>query len=355
MTINKFIENLKPYIPIPHKIWEQDNQREILKIDWNESTIAPSPKVINALQYFLTNGNLNWYPNTHNNALYSELSKYCNMDSKNIEIFASSDCLHEYILSVFLNVGDKVCIVAPTYDNFRARAQGIGIETLFFDLDCDFNIDFRQFYDYLKHNVPQMVYICNPNNPTGKAYDKEQLKHLIKEFSNILFVIDEAYFEFCQITFSDCLVDFKNLIITRTFSKAFGLASFRIGYCLSQSQNIDLLNKLRNPKSISQFAQIAALYALKDIDYMQQYAQEVIESRAFFIESVHKIGLKIYDSKANFVLLEYNRNLCEALETKNIFIRNYSHIIPNHYRITIGTMSQMKRVLNALNDLFVGI
>ena len=348
MMINNFIQNLKPYIPIPHKIWEIENRQEILKLDWNESTIAPSPKVISALQDFLVNGNLNWYPNTHNNELYDELSQYCKLDSTNIEIFASSDCLHEYILSVFLNVGDKVCIVSPTYDNFRSRAQGIGIQTLFFDLDSNFDLNFKCFFDYLKTNVPQMVYICNPNNPTGKFYNKENLQRLIEYFGNILFVIDEAYFEFCNKNLSDCIKKYKNLIITRTFSKAFGLASFRIGYCLSQSQNIDLLNKLRNPKSISQFAQIAAISALQDMAYMKKYVKEVAESRIYFIESMRKMGLKIYDSEANFALAECKQNLYAMLETKGIFIRNYSHIIPNHYRITIGTMSQMKRVIKTI-------
>ena len=95
MTINRFILNLKQYIPIPHKIWELNNQNKFLKLDWNESTISPSPKVIKALQDFLQYGNLNWYPNTHNNVLYRELSKYCNLNSNNIEIFAGSDSLHE--------------------------------------------------------------------------------------------------------------------------------------------------------------------------------------------------------------------------------------------------------------------
>lgn len=349
MTINRFILNLKPYIPIPHKIWELNNQNKILKLDWNESTISPSPKVIKALQDFLQYGNLNWYPNTHNNVLYRELSKYCNLNSNNIEIFAGSDSLHEYILSVFLNTGDKVCIVSPTYDNFRSRAQGIGIKTLFFNVDCEFNLDFQEFYKYLKINVPQMVYICNPNNPTGKAYNKKKIKELMRDFCDILFIIDEAYFEFYGESFSDCINEFENLIITRTFSKAFALASCRIGYCLSQSQNINLLNKLRNSKSISSLAQIAAIYALKDKQYIENYVRKIIQSKLFFTNALREMGLKVYDSDANFVLLKCEKNLFNILKCKGIFIRDYSHIIPMHYRITIGTMSQMKRVVKVLH------
>ncbi|WP_317398050.1 aminotransferase class I/II-fold pyridoxal phosphate-dependent enzyme [Helicobacter bilis] len=197
MKANSFIQNLKPYIPIAHKVWEISKKEEILKLDWNESSMSPSPKVLTALQQAILNDNLHWYPNTHNAELLALLSKYANVPSECVEIFASSDCSHEFILQVFGSVGDKVCIVAPTYDNFRSRADGIGLQSVFFHTDEKGNIDFNLLDNFLANTQPKIVYICNPNNPTGTLHDILNLESLITKYGDMLFIIDEAYYEFC--------------------------------------------------------------------------------------------------------------------------------------------------------------
>ncbi|WP_395003414.1 pyridoxal phosphate-dependent aminotransferase [uncultured Helicobacter sp.] len=347
--INHHIRTLKPYIPISHKVWECAHREDILKLDWNESTIPPSPLVTQGLYHFLDHGFLQWYPDTHNTELYALLAKYARVDSEQIEIFGGSDCAHEYILQVFLDTGDKALIVAPTYDNFRSRAQGIGITTHFFYLTKDFMLDFDALDRAIIHHTPQMVYICNPNNPTGIVYDSVQLQNLIQTHSNTMFLIDEAYYEFCAQTLAPLTVTHKNLIITRTFSKAFGLASFRIGYCISHAQNIALLNKLRNPKSLSALAQVAAIHALKDESYMWAYVKEVQRAKEWFDTQIRSLGIKTYHSAANFILISHTHDLCRLLERHHIYIRDYRHIIPNHFRITIGTHTQMQKVYKALN------
>lgn len=349
LPINRYIKTLKPYIPISHKIWEHTHKKEILKLDWNESTIPPSPLVLQGLHDLLDSGFLQWYPDIHNTELYELLARYACVDSGQLEIFGGSDCAHEYILQVFLDTGAKVLIVAPTYDNFRSRAQGIGIETIFFPLVADFTLDFALLEQAIAHHAPQMVYICNPNNPTGIAYDSVALHCLIRSHNTTMFLIDEAYYEFCAQTLAPLTRTHKNLIITRTFSKAFGLASLRIGYCISHTHNIALLNKLRNPKSLSAFAQVAAIHALKDLPYMWAYVKEVRRAREWFSTQIRALGIKTYHSVANFVLLSHTHDLCELLERHHIFIRDYRHIIPNHFRITIGTHAQMQRVLEVLH------
>ena len=345
---NRYVRALKPYIPISHKIWDLSHKENILKLDWNESTLPPSPLVRQALMDFLDNGYLQWYPNTHNTELYALLSQYTKVDSSQIEIFAGSDCAHEFILQTFLDTESKVLIIAPTYDNFRARAQGIGIKIEFFSLALDFELDFESLHKMIVRCNPQMVYICNPNNPTGKVYENLQLHNLIQTHNQVMFLIDEAYYEFCLQTLAPFTTKHKNLIITRTFSKAFGLASFRVGYCISHPENITFLNKLRNSKSLSTFAQIAALCAIKDTQYMQKYVNEVIKAREWFISKIRNLGIKAYDSQTNFVLISHKDNLYELLENHQIFIRDYRHIIPNHFRITIGTKPQMQKVFEVL-------
>ncbi|WP_238386833.1 pyridoxal phosphate-dependent aminotransferase [Campylobacter sp. MIT 19-121] len=286
MKANKNIQELSPYVSIPHKVWDIENKKGVLKLDWNEATIPPSPKVFQAIQSFLKDNFLNWYPNTNNISLLESLAKYCRVSIENIQTFASSDAAHEFILSVFLENSDKIAIISPTYDNFRARAQGIGIKTLPFMLDADFELNFELLNKFIITNNIKCVYICNPNNPTGKAYDKEKLTKLLQDFEQVLFIIDEAYYEFYGTSMQDLVQQYKNIIITRTFSKAFALAGLRIGYVISHSENILALNKLRNPKNVNALAQVAAIAALNDLEYTQNYINEVKLARKEFITSM---------------------------------------------------------------------
>lgn len=362
MQANKDIQNLKPYLSIPHKIWNLDSKTsntkkskklEILKLDWNESTISPSPKVIKSLINFIKNGNLNWYPNTQNLELLELLKKYCKQKSiQNIEIFASSDASHEAIIDTFLDKNSKICIITPTYDNFRARANSVGIKTLSFNLDNNFTLNITKLDTFLESNNIKMLYICIPNNPSGNIYDLQSLENLIAKHKHILFLIDEAYYEFCGITMSQICHKYDNVIITRTFSKAFGLASFRIGYCISNAENISSLRKLKNSKSVTMLSQIAAINALKSQKYMQEYVKKVTDSRIYFCKELDKMQIIYYKSYANFVLIKVKnvKNLVEFLESKMIFVRDYSHILPHCIRITIGTNKQMQKVIKFIRS-----
>lgn len=356
MQANKNIQKLTPYLSIPHKIWNC-NQSNVLKLDWNEATIPPSPCVIESVTKFLVNGNLNWYPNTKNLSLLDKIAKYTKQtDSSFVELFEGSDCAHECIVDVFLERSDKIGIISPTYDNFRSRANGVGIETLSFSLDENFNLDFDNLECFIHEKRIKLLYLCNPNNPTGKAYDIQKIKSLIINNPNVMFVIDEAYYEFTGQSVCDLVQQCNNLIITRTFSKAFALASFRIGYIISHPENINSINKLRNPKNVPMLSQVAAQAALEDLQYTKDYIDEVSCARKEFVKFLNTLttnrGGVFNDSVANFVLIQ-NENISlfvGFLEKEGIFIRNYSHLISKNCRISIGTRNQMSYVAEKIQE-----
>lgn len=354
---NKNIQELKPYVSIPHKIWELPYTSNILKLDWNEATIKPSEKVSQNIIEYMTSGFLNWYPNTKNTVLLQKIALYANQpDSSYIEIFGSSDVAHEIIIDVFVDKEkDSIGIVSPTYDNFRARANGVGCKTVMFPLDENFELDFKKLEIFLNTNTIKMLYLCYPNNPTGILYNKKEIEKLIAMFPDIMFLIDEAYYEFSKQSFMDLTQKYDNFIITRTFSKAFALASFRIGYVVSHYKNIEAINQLRNSKNVSMLSQIAAISALDDSEYMEKYVDEVGKAREFTVLSLKELGLYVYEkSTANFVLIKTNdvSELLKFLETKNIFIRNYSHIIPGHCRVSIGLLEQMRYFINNIKEFY---
>jgi histidinol-phosphate aminotransferase len=357
MFENKYVKALKPYKLVSHEAWDFQEDKRVLKLDWNEATIPPSPQVAKSISVFLKEGNMNWYPDVNNMQLLGALSKYSNVPECNVQYFASSDSLHEYIVRAFIEPGDRILIVAPTYDNFRAVVESNGALTDFYYLGEDFDLDFEHFCNYINLHSPKIVYICNPNNPTGNLYSKELIESLVVSFTSVLFVVDEAYFEFTGVSCSDIVVNNDNILISRTFSKAFALAGFRVGYVISSQHNINILTKIRNPKNISTFSQLAALAALDDISYMQEFVKEVHLAKKIFESFLTENGFEIIKGEGNFTLLRIDLSqklsFLEHLSSNLIYVRDYGHVkgMENYIRITIGTCEQMARVQKTI-ELF---
>jgi len=363
IKINKAVQKSKPYKLVTQKAWNEENQSNVLKLDWNESTILPSPKVIDALKDVVSNGFLNWYPNINNDKLISKLALYCKVNKDNIQYFNGSDSIHEAIFKTFSSDSDTLTIVGPTYDHPRSVAECFGLKIdYFYTNNENFTFCKTEFINHLKDIKPHLAYICTPNNPTGNSINRNDIESVIKMFPQILFIIDEAYIEFGNESCNLLSDKHKNLIITRTFSKAFGLASLRIGYCISNKINIEMMNKFRNPKSINLFAQVGAIAALEDINYTEEYVNNVKTNRKFFIgimKNDFSNYLSAFNSDGNFVLIKlknefFPEDLMKFFEAEKIYIRNYSHIngLNNCIRITIGNEKQTRKVIKLLEDFF---
>lgn len=366
ININEHLKNLKPYKVASHKVWRVSpkERSSLLKLDWNEASCEISPIVKQRLQSLLKTDFLNLYPDTSNELLYDLLSRYLALPKENIQYFGSSDSLHEYISRLYVGPGDNILILWPSYDNLRLTMQVSGATVRFLELENDFSFNPKAFEEEISKYLPKLVYICNPNNPTGTILSKEYILGLVKKFSDTIFLIDEAYIEFCETeTCKDYVTKYDNILITRTLSKAFGLAAIRFGYLIASQENISAISNIRNPKNITIFAQEAAIGALSDTEYMKAYVKEVKRARSYFIESVNTRypgKLKAYESNGNFVLidcLDYMTK-CELLahlENNNIFVRavGQSDSLANCIRVTIGTVKQMKHVIEVMDDLLL--
>ncbi|MEI6696627.1 MAG: histidinol-phosphate transaminase [Bacteroidota bacterium] len=361
MFENKFLKGLTPYKLSSHRAWELSIDTEVLKLDWNEATIPPSPLVFERILDAIKKQRLNWYPDVNNVTLIHKLAHYAKVENEEVLYFASSDAIHEYLISAYLEPSDKVVIVGPTYDNFRAAAESGGGDVSFFNLNESFTIDFKLFKEFITRNNPKIVYIVNPNNPTGTFTAIEKLKGLITDYPNILFIIDEAYCEFNGESIADFAVNCLNVIVTRTFSKAFALASFRIGYVISDKLNIKVLSKIRNAKNIPLLSQVAAIAALDSQDYTNKYIAEVSKAREYLYKelSVFDNYIKLYESHANFIFIKFfskeqKYEFIRFLENYSIFVRDYNHLnsMQNYIRITIGTIEQMKYVNEIIHKFF---
>ena len=200
-----------------------------------------------------------------------------------------------------------------------------------------------------------MVYMVNPNNPTGVQYSVKEIEQLLKSFPSILFFIDEAYAEFSGITAIPLVKKYSNIIVGRSFSKAFGLASFRLGYLVTDPRNLVHINKIRNGKSISALGQIAAIAALEDSVYVKEYVKEVRRARAFMCKELSKLGFQAQETPGNFILLRVpdTAAFCAGLAKKKAFVRGLGHLpsMEGYVRVTVGNMKTTKKFLSIVQDL----
>lgn len=361
MRLNRYVRELTPYTVVSHNVWQQAVFDQVLKLDWNEATKPPSPKVIDATKNFLEHNPLNWYPNLVNEPLLEAIANYCQVDKSNVQYFPSSDSLHENILRTYLECEDLVAIVSPTYDNFRATAESMGGTIHYEFLDSLYNYDIEAMLQNLSKIRPKILYICSPNNPTGTLWEVEDIKRICNELPDTLVLVDEAYYEFSQVSSIPLLSTHSNLIISRTFSKAFGLASFRVGFAVASPKVLENLNRVRNPKNTTAISQVVALAALQDIGYTQSYVKEVSEAHTWMLQKLASFPLKVLSHpNANFITFKLTNNkhqaLCSFLTNQQIYIRylDNKNINLDCLRITIGTLQQMKRFINAL-AIFFGV
>lgn len=340
----KQLKCIQPYVPASQEIWSTPHATKTLKLDWNESSQEPSPRVGIALMEFIQSGRLRYYPNVRNQELIRTLAEYAKCPPDSLNYFSGSDALHECIIRAFIENGDTVAIFGPTYDNFRLICEVSGATVI----NIDFNDMFKSNGQPLSLANAKLAYVCNPNNPTGEFIPPQQLVHLITANPGTLFVVDEAYIEFCkELTIAEHINYHENLIVCRTLSKAFGLASIRFGYSLCHPSLNESLSLVRNTKSVSMFAQISAIAALKDVTHMQNYVNEVNDIREktiHLLSTAFSVQPKFFNGKGNFLLIEFpsipaKDRLVKMLKSHNIYIRTFDNNSPFKRCVRLSLMS----------------
>lgn len=346
----KFRENIrrmKPYQPP----LEGRGLGDYLLLDFNEMTIPPSPRVTRALKEFVDSGRLQIYPEYGD--LDSRIAQYAGVKPSQIMVTNGSDQAIDIIFRAFVENGDKVIIPTPSFAMFyqSAEIQGAKIlKPLYRKEDLSFPL--KETLDLIDSDIKLLV-ICNPNNPTGTEVSRKDILTILKKArnKNVAILHDEAYFEFCGITAVDLIPDFKNLFITRTFSKQFGLASLRAGYILSQEENIKELLKIRGPYDVNMFAKIAIEAGIEDKDYAFRYINGIIKQSKPRLESFFKEkGIKYWPGAANFLLIkpDNSKKLLEVLRLEGILVRpRKGPNIDGTIRVSIGTLEDTERFIKA--------
>jgi len=324
-----------------------------LRLDFNENTVGCSPAVVEFLREHLTASQLSIYPE-YADAL-RELAAFFGVTEDEFTLTNGTDEAIQLLVNTFVDDGDEVVVLKPSYAMYRFYAEVAGAAVVEVDYDREtlaFPMD--RLLGAIKP-ATRAVMIANPNNPTGTAIDGDGVRGILEAAPGAAVLIDEAYFEFSEITALPWIRKHPNLFVSRTFSKVYGMAAMRCGCLFSGAQNVSWLKKAQSPYSVNSMAALAARAAIRDRAYVESYVDEVLAARALAYDGLHKLGIKTFPSEANFILFQLGDRaipIRDALREKGVLVRDRSYEIPGCVRVTIGTRAQIARFLEELQNLW---
>lgn len=359
------VKALKPYEP-GKPITELQRElgvHDVIKLASNENPLGPSPKAVAAIRAALAG--LAIYPDGQAYELRQALANKHALDPACITLGDGSDQNLEFLARAFLEPGKNAVFSRHAFAVYGIVTQAVGAESRVADAHppqhptAPYGHNLERMLAAVTTDT-RLVFIANPNNPTGTWLDKDSLYAFLKKLPpRVLAVVDEAYIEYVEEpAYPDCaqwLAEFPNLVVTRTFSKIYGLAGLRFGYSLSHARVAELLNRIRQPFNVSNLAQAGALAALADTEHLRDSVAMNREGRAQLQAGFRELGLQWIPSIANFLTVDCRRParpVYEALLREGVIVRpvaNYG--LPNHLRITIGLPQQNLRLLAALKKV----
>ncbi|MCX6151377.1 MAG: histidinol-phosphate transaminase [Ignavibacteriales bacterium] len=342
--VRENIRKLKPYTSA------RDQYSEGILLDANENGLGTTVEEFAFLE-------LNRYPDPHQKELKKAVGNYYNIQKESLFFGVGSDEIIDLLIRIFCEpTKDKAMILDPTYGMYKVACDINNVETISIDLNPDFQIDL----DAVKANFNstiKMLFLCSPNNPTGNLLNREDILKLCSMFNSIV-VVDEAYIDFAKDnTLIQDVKNFPNLVILRTFSKAWGLAGIRLGFCIANSEIINFLFKVKAPYNINTLTRYAVLKAIENNKKKDEFVMRLISERErvkFELQKISGIN-KIFHSDANYLLFTCKnaKRIQKKLADEGIIIRDRSsyRMLEDCLRLSIGTVEENNKFLEAIKKL----
>lgn len=346
MNINNLvrqnIKSLKPYVSA------RLSHLEGILLDANENGLGPVVDSFPELE-------LNRYPDPSHNELRKELGSYLGIPINNLYVGVGSDEIIDLLFRIFCEPkSDSVIIMEPTYGMYRVAAELNDVNVIQVPLNPDFRIDHEKLDKSFNEKV-KLIFICNPNNPTANFIEPGEIIKIVENYKAIC-VVDEAYIEFTQ---KESMIyeaaRLHNLVVLRTFSKVWGLAGIRCGYCSASAEIVNLLYKIKLPYNLNKITSAVVMDALKNSNKKEKMLKEILLQRELLIESLKAINgiRKVYPSDTNFILFEVDepKMIYVELIKEDIVVRDRSDQIEHCLRVTVGSEQENLKFINAINKL----
>ena len=332
-----------------------NGMKNIIKLSSNENPLGPSENI----SFKIAKNSINRYPEISGNSLRNKLSEIYKIEPDQIVLGCGSDETLLISALSFCKPGDEIIHAEHGFEMYPIIAKIVGAVSKLAKEE-NYKVSIKSICDQLSP-ATKLIFIANPNNPTGSYLTNSEIKELmIKIPKNIIVVVDGAYSEYVEKDDYDCgfslVNEFDNIILTRTFSKAYGLAGIRLGWCYSSKNLSSILSRVKGPFNTTSLSQSIAIEALNDQNYIKHVVRQNKKNKEWFEVQLKNLNINVLPSFANFSFIELNENLAinitTELEKKGILIRQlYSYGLPHCLRITIGTMGDMKKIIKIIKDI----
>jgi histidinol-phosphate aminotransferase len=338
--VNPWIEKIEAYVP-------GKTLEGYVKLASNENNYGPSPNAIEAIK---ENAGLVYRYPYKDEEVREKTALYCGVPKENVIVGNGSDELIDLVVKTFKGPS---CGVFPSFSGYKLISSINGVDYIEIPSSKDFSFPVDEFKR--KTRKAKIIFLCSPNNPTGNVIPEDAIKEVLS--LGKITVIDEAYYEFYGKTALDLPSDYRNLIVLRTFAKAFGLAGLRAGYALADPNVIRLLCKTKPPFNVNSLAQEAVLAALDDVSYMKRCVEMIRKDREVMGE---KLGRKfrVFPSQANFVFADVrprkSSEVFKKLLDKKIIVREFGRLSGfdgEYVRVSVGTTDENNRLYEALDGI----
>ncbi len=327
----------------------------IVRLSANENPYGPSQKGLQAMTDSF--GLACRYPDEHNNVLIDKLAKLNNVDRDHILLGDGSGEILKLCAETFTGPQNGKLVAAdPTFEAILNNASANGAEVVKVPLTSSFAHDLPKMLAAAKGGL---IYVCNPNNPTASITPKDELRDFIaKTPPETVILVDEAYFHYADSPDHESVIplvkDHPNLIVSRTFSKIYGMAGLRCGYCVAQKETVERMRRNQMWDSVNCMALAAATASLDDPDHVPNGQRLTREAKAFVSAELDKMGYKQIPSQANFIMFDCKRPvlpLIQAMKQRDVHVGRLFPALPNHMRLTIGKKSEMEAFLAAFREV----
>lgn len=355
----KSVFNIKPYVPGKPiaEVKRELGIKNVVKLASNENPYSPSPKVLAAISKAATE--VNRYPDSGCFYLRKEISKRLKVDPDLIVFGNGSDEIISMATKIFIGEDDEVIMATPSFLMYEIFSNIAGGNIHAIPLKEDLTYDLAAMKKAITSRT-KVIFLGNPDNPSGKFFTKKELTGFLDSIrKDILVFIDEAYYEFVihkdYVDSLSLLNDYQNILVSRTFSKIYGLAGLRIGYGIANKDIIELMNRVRDPFNVNSIAQAAAVACLKDKPYYQKIAKEMASERIAIYQGLEKLALDYQESYTNFILVDVKQDattIVNKLMQNGVIVRNMNFCgWKNYIRISIGTNKENAKLLKALEKV----
>ena len=346
-TVSEDILKIRPYVPGKpvEEVKRELGISRVIKLASNENSLGPSPKAIQAIRNYASE--VHFYPDGGCYYLKKDLASHIGVDPDNIILGNGSDEIVSIITRVFIREGDEAIMGDPSFLMYKIDTRLSRGKIICVPLR-QFKIDIPGMVKALSSRT-RLIFISNPNNPTGTIVTKYEMQKLIEKIPpDVLVVCDEAYHEYVDdVDYPDTLFwvkEGKNIIVLRTFSKIYGLAGLRIGYGIARKEIISILNRARPPFNVNSLAQVAARASLKDREHLAKSRNLIEKGKKFLYGKLKEMGIPFVPTQANFILIktgERTRQIIHTLLKKGIILRDMeAYNLPHYIRLTISTQEE---------------